>query len=89
MAAGNLPHALMLIATFAQASNKRSLEAAVEAAAEFLNSKGKAALVAGFQLRPGHAQDAFLKLADASGYPVAGELSSKQLISLHLHPVVV
>jgi len=44
----------------------------VEAAASFLNSKGKAVLVAGFKLRPLHAKDAFLQLADASGYPVAG-----------------
>lgn len=44
----------------------------MEAAAQFLNSKGKAVLVAGFKLRPLHAKDAFLQLADASGYPVAG-----------------
>ena len=57
----------------AQVSNTESLAAAVEAAAAFLNSKSKAVLVAGFQLRPANAQDAFLQLADACGYPVAGE----------------
>ena len=59
-----------------QSSNKQSLAAAVEAAADFLNSKVKAVLVAGFKLRPAHAQDSFRKLADASGYPVAGDQSS-------------
>ena len=45
----------------------RSLEAAVKAAAEFLNKAVKPVLVAGVKLRPSHAEDAFLKLADACG----------------------
>jgi len=60
----------------AQESNRKSLEAAVETAAEFLNSKGKCAIVAGVKVRSCHAEDALLKFADATDYPVTGELAS-------------
>ena len=56
----------------AQLSNKKSLEAAVAAAAEFLNSKGKCALVAGVKVRSCGAEAALLKFADATDYPVTG-----------------
>ena len=45
----------------------RSLEAAVNAAAEFLNKAVKPVLVAGVKLRSSHAEEAFLELADACG----------------------
>ena len=60
----------------AQESNKKSLVAAVEAAAEFLNSKGKCALVAGVKVRSCNAEAALLKFADATQYPVTGALAS-------------
>ena len=60
----------------AQESNRKSLEAAVETAAEFLNSKGKCAIVAGVKVRSCHAEDALVKLANATQYPVTGELAS-------------
>jgi len=49
----------------------RSLEAAVKEAAKFLNNAVKPVLVGGVKLRPWAAENAFLELADASGYPVA------------------
>lgn len=48
-----------------------ALGLAVEAAAEFLNKATKPVLVAGPKLRPAKATDAFLKLSNKSGYPVA------------------
>lgn len=39
----------------------------MEAAATFLNKATKPVLVAGVKLRPSHAEESFLKLADASG----------------------
>ena len=44
------------------------------AAAEFLNSKGKCALVAGVKVRSCNAEAALLKFADATHYPVTGAL---------------
>lgn len=41
-------------------------------AAEFLNSKGKCALVAGVKVRSCNAEAALLKFADATQYPVTG-----------------
>ncbi len=55
-----------------QESNKKSLEAAVDTAAEFLNSKGKCAIVAGVKVRSCHAEDALLNFANATDYPVTG-----------------
>ncbi|KAL5098575.1 hypothetical protein RYX36_002902 [Vicia faba] len=48
-------------------SNQIGLEAAVEAAAEFLNKVVKLVLVGGPKLRVAKASDAFVELADASG----------------------
>ena len=45
----------------------RSLEAAVNAAAKFLNKAVKPVLVGGVKLRPCHAEDAFHEFADSSG----------------------
>ncbi|KAH9310101.1 hypothetical protein KI387_038012, partial [Taxus chinensis] len=67
-------------------SNPKSLEAAVEAAAEFLNAAVKPVLVGGPKLRVAKAKDAFTKLADASGYAVAVMPSAKgQVIETHPH----
>ncbi|KAM7262968.1 hypothetical protein ACFE04_000651 [Oxalis oulophora] len=46
-------------------SNKMGLDAAVEAAAEFLNKAVKPVLVGGPKLRVSHASEAFVELADA------------------------
>ncbi|MCL7039736.1 hypothetical protein MKW94_007973, partial [Papaver nudicaule] len=56
---------------FLAPSNSLGLEAAVEAAAEFLNKAVKPVMVAGPKLRVAKACDVFLELADACGYPVA------------------
>ncbi|KAJ6865323.1 pyruvate decarboxylase 2 [Populus alba x Populus x berolinensis] len=66
-------------------SNKLGLEAAVEAAAEFLNKAVKPVLVGGPKLRPAHAGEAFVELADASGYALAIMPSAKGLVPEH-HP---
>lgn len=61
-----------------RATNERSLDAAVKAAAEVLNKAVKPVLVGGVQMRwPGKAQDAFLNLANAGQYPVAMQPSAK------------
>ncbi|KAI3864969.1 hypothetical protein MKW92_040301 [Papaver armeniacum] len=60
-------------------SNSLGLEAAVDAAAEFLNKAVKPVMVAGPKLRVAKACDAFLELADACGYPVAVMPSAKGL----------
>ena len=52
-------------------SNPRSLEAAVAAAAAFLDSKQKVVAIAGFQLRAAKASRQFMELVEASGYPFA------------------
>ncbi|RZC84511.1 hypothetical protein C5167_047298 [Papaver somniferum] len=66
-------------------SNSLGLEAAVDAAAEFLNKAVKPVMVAGPKLRVAKACDAFLELADACGYPVAVMPSAKGLMK-ETHP---
>ncbi|KAL9361969.1 hypothetical protein Peur_044754 [Populus x canadensis] len=66
-------------------SNESGLEAAVEAAAEFLNKAVKPVLVGGPKLRPAHASEAFVELADACGYALAVMPSAKGLVPEH-HP---
>ncbi|XP_057950200.1 pyruvate decarboxylase 1-like [Malania oleifera] len=66
-------------------SNQLGLEAAVEAAAEFLNKSVKPVLVGGPKLRVAKAQQAFVDLADACGYPIAVMPSGKGLVPEH-HP---
>lgn len=67
-------------------SNQMGLEAAVEAAAEFLNKAVKPVLVGGPKLRVAKAQQAFVNLANACGYPVAIMPSGKGLVpEQHLH----
>ncbi|KAJ6922565.1 pyruvate decarboxylase 2-like [Populus alba x Populus x berolinensis] len=66
-------------------SNELGLEAAVEAAAEFLNKAVKPVLVGGPKLRPAHASEAFVELADACGYALAIMPSAKGLVPEH-HP---
>lgn len=61
------------------------MEAAVEAAAEFLNKAVKPVIVGGPKLRVAKAQQAFVELADASGYPFAVMPSGKGLVPEH-HP---
>eukprot|EP00850_Spirogloea_muscicola_P023073 SM000327S12477 [mRNA] locus=s327:9570:12933:+ [translate_table: standard] len=64
-----------------RSSNQESLEAAVNIAASFLDAAKKPVLVGGSKTRCSHAQDAFLQLADASGYPVAVMPAAKGLFS--------
>lgn len=66
-------------------SNLAGLEAAVEAAAEFLNRSVKPVLVGGPKIRVAKARKAFVELADASGYAVAVMPSGKGLAPEH-HP---
>ncbi|XP_042066772.1 pyruvate decarboxylase 1-like [Salvia splendens] len=66
-------------------SNKMGLEAAVEAAVEFLNKAVKPVLVGGPKMRFAKACDAFVELADACGYPVAAMPSAKGLVP-EIHP---
>ncbi|VYS65513.1 unnamed protein product [Arabidopsis thaliana] len=61
-------------------SNKDCLEAAVEATLEFLNKAVKPVMVGGPKLRVAKARDAFVELADASGYPVAVMPSAKGFV---------
>ncbi|KAL3530908.1 hypothetical protein ACH5RR_010230 [Cinchona calisaya] len=66
-------------------SNKRGLEAAVEAAAAFLNKAVKPVMVGGPNLRVAKASDAFVELADACGYAISVMPSAKGLVPEH-HP---
>ncbi|KAI6698486.1 hypothetical protein NL676_018605 [Syzygium grande] len=66
-------------------TNPMGLEAAVEAAAEFLNKAVKPVMVGGPKLRVAKACDAFVELADASGYARAVMPSAKGLVPEH-HP---
>ncbi|XP_074272335.1 pyruvate decarboxylase 1-like [Silene latifolia] len=66
-------------------SNQLGLEAAVEAAAEFLNKAVKPVLIGGPKLRVCKSQEAFVKLADACGYPIAVTPAGKGLVPEH-HP---
>jgi pyruvate decarboxylase len=61
------------------------LEAAVEAAAEFLNKAVKPVLVGGPKLRVARSCEPFVELADASGYAVAVMPSAKGMVPEH-HP---
>ncbi|CAH8269718.1 unnamed protein product [Arabidopsis lyrata] len=61
-------------------SNKMGLEAAVEATLEFLNKAVKPVMVGGPKLRVAKASDAFVELADASGYPLAVMPSAKGFV---------
>ncbi|XP_045786218.1 pyruvate decarboxylase 2-like [Trifolium pratense] len=61
-------------------SNQIGLEAAVEAAAEFLNKAVKPVLVAGPKIRVAKAGDAFMELADKSAYPFSVMPSAKGLV---------
>ncbi|BBH00961.1 Thiamine pyrophosphate dependent pyruvate decarboxylase family protein [Prunus dulcis] len=66
-------------------SNQQGLEAAVEATAAFLNKAVKPVIIGGPKLRVKKAQQAFVELADASGYPIAVMPSGKGLVPEH-HP---
>ncbi|XP_068664134.1 pyruvate decarboxylase 1-like [Aristolochia californica] len=66
-------------------SNQMVLEAAVEAAAEFLNKAVKPVIVGGPKLRVAKAQEAFVELANACGYAIAVMPSGKGLVPEH-HP---
>ncbi|WVZ16124.1 hypothetical protein V8G54_009106 [Vigna mungo] len=66
-------------------SNKLGLEAAVEAAAGFLNKAVKPVMVGGPKLRVAKACEAFVDLADACGYPFAVMPSAKGLVPEY-HP---
>lgn len=57
-----------------------SLEAAVEAAVEFLNKAAKPVMIGGPKLRVAKAGPAFVELADACGYPIAVMPSAKGLV---------
>ncbi|KAI3507360.1 hypothetical protein L1887_22341 [Cichorium endivia] len=57
-------------------SNTMGLEAAVEAAAVFLNKAVKPVMVGGPKLRVANASNAFVELADASGYALAMQYGS-------------
>ncbi|XP_019188555.1 PREDICTED: pyruvate decarboxylase 2-like isoform X2 [Ipomoea nil] len=61
-------------------SNKLGTEAAVEAAAAFLNKAVKPVMVGGPKLRVAKACEAFVEFADASGYPIAVMPSGKGLV---------
>lgn len=66
-------------------SNRMGLEAAVEAAAEFLNKAVKPVMVGGPKLRVAKACEAFVELANACGYALAVTPSAKGLVPEH-HP---
>lgn len=59
------------------------LEAAVEAAATFLNKAVKPVLIGGPKLRVAKACEAFVELADACGYPIGMMPSAKGLVPEH------
>lgn len=64
----------------ARLTNQMSLEAAVETAVEFLNKAVKPVLIGGPKLRVAKACDAFVELADNSGYAMAVMPSAKGLV---------
>nr|GMD23850.1 pyruvate decarboxylase 2-like [Ipomoea batatas] len=66
-------------------SNKLGTEAAVEAAAAFLNKAVKPVMVGGPKLRAAKACEAFVELADASGYAIAVMPSGKGLVPEEHH----
>mmetsp|Transcript_17263 Transcript_17263/g.51667 ORF Transcript_17263/g.51667 Transcript_17263/m.51667 type:complete len:571 (-) Transcript_17263:327-2039(-) len=61
-------------------SNKASLAAAVDAAADFLNKAVKPVLVAGGQLRTEKAMGAFAEVMNASQYPVCHMVNAKGMV---------
>lgn len=62
------------------------LDAAVDAAAAFLNKMVKPVIVGGPKLRVAQAGEAFVQLADACGYPIAAMPSAKGLVpETHAH----
>jgi pyruvate decarboxylase len=74
-----------IIVSFSRLSNQKNLEAAVKAAAAFLNKSVKPVLVGGPKMRVAKASKTFAELADACGYPVAVMPSAKGLVPEH-HP---
>lgn len=54
-----------------ECNDEKSLQEAVKATVELLNSVEKIALIGGIRLRSFHALDSFYELAERSGYPVA------------------
>ncbi|RWR81339.1 pyruvate decarboxylase 2 [Cinnamomum micranthum f. kanehirae] len=66
-------------------TNQMGLDAAVEATANFLNKAVKPVLVGGPKIRVAKAGEAFVELADASGYAVAVMPSAKGLVP-ETHP---
>ncbi|KAA0037741.1 pyruvate decarboxylase 1-like [Cucumis melo var. makuwa] len=58
-------------------SNQMALEAAVEKAAQLLNTAIKPVMIGGKKLRPTKSQEPFIELANACGYPVAVTPSAK------------
>ncbi|XP_054817522.1 pyruvate decarboxylase 1-like isoform X1 [Prosopis cineraria] len=68
-----------------RSSNKMGLDAAVDAAAAFLNKMVKPVIVGGPKLRVAKACEAFVQLADACGYPIASMPSAKGLVP-ETHP---
>lgn len=65
-------------------SNQMGLECAVEATADFLNKAVKPVLIGGPKLRVSKACEAFVDLAEASGYAVAAMPSAKGLVPENL-----
>lgn len=63
--------------------NEIGLAAAIEAVAELLNKAVKPVLVGGPKLVVGKSCDAFMELADISGYPIAVMPSAKGLVPEH------
>ncbi|CAI0395570.1 unnamed protein product [Linum tenue] len=61
-------------------SNRMGLEAALEAAAELLNSAAKPVLIAGPKLRVADARQVFVELSDSCGYAVGVIPSGKGLV---------
>ncbi|KAJ8650923.1 hypothetical protein MRB53_003946 [Persea americana] len=66
-------------------TNQMGLDAAVEATANFLNKAVKPVLVGGPKIRVAKAGEAFVELADASGYAIAVMPSAKGLVP-ETHP---
>ncbi len=66
-------------------SDPKSLDRAVDHAAQILNEAIKPVLVAGVQLRTGNAESAFHSLADVSGYAVASMPNAKSFFD-EQHP---
>lgn len=69
-------------------SNRVGLEAAVEAASEFLNKAVKPVMVGGPELQVAKAGDAFVELADASGYATSVLPAAKGLVPEN-HPCFI